>query len=354
MISMRYAIETVNISKRFTRKRKLGQIFRHPLNFETVTALNRVTLQVREGEVFGILGPNGAGKTTLIKLLCTLILPDEGEAWIEGYSLLEEDRVKRYIGLVTGEERSFYWRLSGRKNLEFFAALQDMSPAAARKNISSVMELVGLKDRSEDHFQTYSAGMKQRLALARGLLHHPRILFLDEPTKSLDPVAADGIRSFIRQKLVKEEGKTIFLATHNLEEAETLCDRIAIIDGGKILACGSPQEVRRRVKKEDRYILKVRDLSFETLDKIRRHEDVIELHFDRDLRDPSVWNLDIGLLSGEATLSFVIESLLSGGGTIIECNHLEASLEEAFSHLVKENSSKFSSPTAPRGKRVQS
>ena len=353
MISMRYAIETVNISKKFTRKRKLGQIFRHPLQFETVTALNKVTLQVSEGEVFGILGPNGAGKTTLIKLLCTLILPDEGEAWIEGYSLLEEDRVKRYIGLVTGEERSFYWRLSGRKNLEFFAALQDMTPAAARKSISSVMELVGLKERGEDHFQTYSAGMKQRLALARGLLHHPRIL-LDEPTKSLDPVAAGEIRTFIRQRLVKEEGKTVFLATHNLEEAETLCDRIAIIDRGKILVCGTPEEVRRRVKREDRYILKVRDLSLETLDKIRRHEDVIDLHFDRDLRDPSVWHLDIGLLSGEATLSFVIESLIGSGGTIIECNHLEASLEEAFSHLVKENSSKPPSPRAPRGKRVQS
>ena len=283
-----------------------------------------------------------------------MILPDEGEAWIEGYSLLEEDKVKRCIGLVTGEERSFYWRLSGRKNLEFFAALQNMTPARARKSIDSLMELVGLKEREDDHFQTYSAGMKQRLALARGLLHEPKILFLDEPTRSLDPVAAGEIRAFIRQRLVRDEGKTIFLATHNLEEAETLCDRVAIIDGGRILACGTPQEVRRRVKKEDRYILKVRDLSSETLDKIRRHEDVIGLHFDRDLRDPSVWNLDIGLLSGEATLSFIIESLLSSGGTLVECTRLEASLEEAFSHLVKENSSKFSFPRASREKKVQS
>ncbi|GAH29213.1 unnamed protein product [marine sediment metagenome] len=146
---MAYAIEAVGLIKRFPRRRKLRQIARHPLRKETITALNGVNLQVEEGELFGILGPNGAGKTTLIKLLSTLILPEGGEAWVSGYNIFhEEENIKRSIGLVTGEERSFYWRLSGRRNLQFFATLHNMSPFQIQKRINSILEILELQEKA--------------------------------------------------------------------------------------------------------------------------------------------------------------------------------------------------------------
>jgi len=303
---------------------------------ETITALNGVNLQVEEGELFGILGPNGAGKTTLIKLLSTLILPDEGEAWVSGYNIFhDEENIKRSIGLVTGEERSFYWRLSGRRNLQFFATLHNMSPFQIQKRINSILEILELQEKVDDLFYTYSTGIKQELALARGLINDPQILFIDEPTKSLDPVAARNIRKFIQEKLVKEQGKTVFLATHNLEEAQQICDRLAIIDRGRILSLGTPSEIRRTVSKEDRYILKVRALSAEVLEKIGRQKKVAHLSSRPDPANSSVSILEIRLLEYEAALPLVIETLVSSGAKILDCSHFEVPLEDIFAQVVK-------------------
>lgn len=333
---MAYAIETVGLTKRFPRRRRLRQIARHPLRTETITALNGVDLQVEEGELFGILGPNGAGKTTLIKLLSTLILPDEGEAWVNGYNIFhEEENIKRSIGLVTGEERSFYWRLSGRRNLQFFAILHNMSPFQIQKRINSILEILELQEKADDLFYTYSTGIKQELALARGLINDPQILFVDEPTKSLDPVAARNIRKLIQEKLVKEQGKTVFLATHNLEEAQQICDRLAIIDRGRILSLGTPSEIRRTVSKEDRYILKVRALSAEVLEKIGRQKKVAHLSSRPDPANSSVSILEVRLLEHEAALPLVIETLVSSGAKILDCSHFEVSLEDIFAEVVK-------------------
>ena len=333
---MAYAIEAVGLIKRFPRRRKLRQIARHPFRKETITALNGVNLQVEEGELFGILGPNGAGKTTLIKLLSTLILPDEGEAWVNGYNIFhEEENIKRSIGLVTGEERSFYWRLSGRRNLQFFATLHNMSPFQIQKRINSILEILELQEKVDDLFYTYSTGIKQELALARGLINDPQILFIDEPTKSLDPVAARNIRKFIQEKLVKEQGKTVFLATHNLEEAGQICDRLAIIDRGRILSLGTPSEIRRTVSKEDRYILKVRALSAEVLEKIGRQKKVAHLSSRPDPANSSVSILEVRLLEHEAALPLVIETLVSSGAKILGCSHFEVPLEDIFAEVVK-------------------
>ena len=333
---MAYAIEAVGLIKRFPRRRKLRQIARHPLRKETITALNGVNLQVEEGELFGILGPNGAGKTTLIKLLSTLILPEGGEAWVNGYNIFhEEENIKRSIGLVTGEERSFYWRLSGRRNLQFFATLHNMSPFQIQKRINSILEILELQEKADDLFYTYSTGIKQELALARGLINDPQILFIDEPTKSLDPVAARNIRKLIREKLVKEQGKTVFLATHNLEEAGQMCDRLAIIDRGRILSLGTPSEIRRTVSKEDRYILKVRALSAEVLEKIGRQKKVAHLSSRPDPANSSVSILEVRLLEHEAALPLVIETLVSSGAKILDCSHFEVPLEDIFAEVVK-------------------
>lgn len=242
---MSYAIETVNITKRFIQTKGYGVLPIHPFRENKITALEKVSIKVKEGELFGILGPNGAGKTTLIKLLCTLILPDEGTAYVNGYDILEAgEKVKASIGLVTSEERSFYWRLTGRQNLEFFASLYNFSNTEAKRRIGEVLKLVGLESRADDRFDNYSTGIKHRMAIARGILNDPEILFLDEPTKSLDPYAAQELRGVIKKDLVKDKRKTVFLSTHNLEEAEQLCDRIAIINNGRIKSCGTLSEIR--------------------------------------------------------------------------------------------------------------
>ncbi|GAH77025.1 unnamed protein product, partial [marine sediment metagenome] len=158
---MAYAIETTGLTKRFIQRRSLRQIVLHPLQRKTITALDGIDLQIKEGEIFGILGPNGAGKTTLIKVLSTLILPDKGKAWVNGYNILHnEESIKQSIGLVTSEERSFYWRLSGRGNLQFFATLYDMSPSQAERRINEILEIFELQEKADDLFHTYSTGIK--------------------------------------------------------------------------------------------------------------------------------------------------------------------------------------------------
>lgn len=223
-----------------------------------IKALKNVSLEVKDGELFTLLGPNGAGKTTLIKILSTLIIPDSGNAFINGYDLKEEGKIRSQIGLVLGDERSFYFRLSGFQNLAFFAALQNLFGKEAKKRIEKVLDLVSLSDSAHIQFQNYSRGMKQRLSLARGLLHNPEILFLDEPTAGLDPLASSSLRKFIKKILVKKEKKTIFLITQNLEEAKEISDKLAIIDKGEIKFVGknlktSKQilEIFQRVTKHD-------------------------------------------------------------------------------------------------------
>lgn len=225
--------------------RGIVDYFRRRPALEGITPVDGVDLFVRKGEVFGILGPNGAGKTTLIKILCTLILPTGGEARVDGFDVVKESgRVRESIGLVTTDERSFYWRLTGRQNLEFFASLHNFYSDDARDMVDELLGVVDLKSAADERFLNYSAGMKQRMAIARGLLNDPSVLFMDEPTRSLDPGAAQGLRNFIKDEIVRERGKTIFISTHNLEEAEHLCDRVAIFDDGRIKVVGSPNDLK--------------------------------------------------------------------------------------------------------------
>lgn len=239
------AIETIGLTKTFVVPRGIGDLVRRRPAVAGITPVDGVDLSIGKGEVFGILGPNGAGKTTLIKILCTLILPTAGTARINGFDLEKESgRVRESIGLVTTDERSFYWRLTGRQNLEFFASLHNFYSDEARDMVDDLLGVVDLKYAADERFLTYSAGMKQRMAIARGLLNDPAVLFMDEPTRSLDPGAAQSLRDFIKGEIVRERGKTIFISTHNLEEAEELCDRIAIFDDGRIKVIGSPADLK--------------------------------------------------------------------------------------------------------------
>ena len=210
-------------------------------------ALAGVDLEIQPGELFGLLGPNGAGKTTATKILTTLLLPDSGSARVLGLDVVKEtDAVRRRIGFVFGGERGLYWRLSGRDNLRYFADLYRIPPEISRRRIAELLDRLGLADRQDDKVELYSRGMKQRLHLARGLLNDPEVLFLDEPTIGLDPVGARELRVMVRE--LADAGKTIFLTTHYMFEADAICDRIAVIKKGEIVAEGTPSSIKRVVE----------------------------------------------------------------------------------------------------------
>ena len=211
-----------------------------------VTALDAVDLSVEAGEIHGLLGPNGAGKTTLVKILSTVLLPTAGSATVLGHDVVAEaEAVRRSIGLVFGGDRGLYTRLTARQNLEYWAAMYDVAPSRVKADVTALLERVGLADRSGDRVEGFSRGMKQRLHLARGLVGDPAVLFLDEPTVGLDPMASLDFRSLVAD--LREAGTTVFITTHDLAEAEAVCDRVTLIDRGKVLATESPSVLGRYV-----------------------------------------------------------------------------------------------------------
>jgi len=226
------AVETHNLTKVFKKSR----------NAETL-AVDGVNLSVPAGSVLAILGLNGAGKTTLLRILAGLALPSSGDAKICGLDVIQEDnRARGLIGVSLGDDRSLYARLSGRKNLEFFAALHGLSRPEARERIDELGNILEIP--LDQSVQASSSGIRQRILIARALLHDPAVLLLDEPTKSLDPTSAQGLRGFIRERLANHLGKTVLIATHNLAEAELLGDEIAIMKEGRIRACGTLETLR--------------------------------------------------------------------------------------------------------------
>ncbi len=211
--------------------------------FDEIVAVDDVTFSVRKGEMFGFLGPNGAGKTTTISMMCTLLRPTKGKVAVWGHDALREpDQVRSSIGIVF-QDQSVDEELTGYENMWFHARLYKVDKEVIDTRIADLLEMVELTDRKDDQVKTYSGGMKRRLEIARGLLHHPKVLFLDEPTLGLDPQTRRHIWDYIR-KLNQREGVTIFLTTHYMDEADELCDRIAIIDHGKIVAMGTPERLK--------------------------------------------------------------------------------------------------------------
>src|SRR5437764_14887770 len=226
------AIEAANLRR--TYKTHTGTVRRRAKEIEAVRG---ISFAVEPGELFGLLGPNGAGKTTTIKMLITLLIPTAGTARVLGYDVVESPReVRRRIGYVFGGERGVYERLSGYDNLRYFAELYGVPARMQKRRIEELLELVGLTGREQERAEGYSRGMKQRLHVARGLLHDPPVLFLDEPTIGLDPGGARDLRSTIAE--LTAAGKTVLMTTHYMFEADSLCDRIAVISRGEIVAEG--------------------------------------------------------------------------------------------------------------------
>ena len=209
-----------------------------------VTALDCLSLRVESGTVFGLLGPNGAGKTTTVRILSTLLVPTSGSARVFGHDVVRETRaVRDVIGLAIGGDRGFYNRITGRQNLNYFAALSGLSRRDAKRRLVDVLELVHLSERADEPVQGYSRGMRQRLHLARALVTEPRVLFLDEPTLGIDPVMAQEFRRLVPE--LARRGMTVLVTTHYMLEADEICDRIAIINHGRLVAEGTPAEIKR-------------------------------------------------------------------------------------------------------------
>lgn len=238
------AIKTQSLIKEFKRNKKV---------------IDGIDLTINKGELFCLVGGNGAGKTTLIKILCNLILPTSGEIFINGCDMLRNpENVRFFIGLVTGDERSFYWRLTGRQNMEFFAAMYNLSPKKAKEKIIELFDILGINE-PDKRFQEYPSGIKQRLSIARALLNKPDILFIDELTKNLDPTSAKDIRKFIKETLVRTQHKTVFFSTHHLHEVEELADRVAFMVKGRIAALGTIDELKKMIGRPDANIEDVYD-----------------------------------------------------------------------------------------------
>lgn len=238
------AIRLDGLTKHFVVRRNWVEMIRHPMQRTWTTAVNAVSCEIFSGELFGLLGPNGAGKTTLFKMLAASTIPDAGTATIDGYDVVNNVRqVRRAVSCVYASERNLYWRLTAYENLRFWASLNRVYGAEARSRIDEVLATVDLSDTGEKIVATFSSGMRQRLLIARALLSRPRVLLLDEPTRSLDPISARNFRQMLRQITGGPDGCTVVLATHNNEEAMELCDRVAILDHGRLLALGTCKEL---------------------------------------------------------------------------------------------------------------
>jgi len=337
------AIEIRDLGKVFRKRRSLRDMVLHPfVKPGEVRALEGVSFDVRPGEIFGLLGPNGAGKTTLLKILSCLVSPTSGSARIQGYDIARDFYgVRSSIGLVTSDERSFYWRLSGRENLRFFATLYNVPRERIRARTVELLEKMELVAKADQPFMEYSTGTKQRLAIARALLHDPPILFMDEPTRSLDPTAAKHLREFVVGTLNRKEGKTILLATHNLPEAESLCSRLVILHLSKVRRLGTMDEVRSWGADRERYVVEVAGVSPARLlsdaqDGLRFPGCSLEVRTPEEPAAAGRTRLHAELDKGGAALTELLRRLIAAGGTIVSCTRREASLQEVFDLVASE------------------
>ncbi len=296
-------------------------------DFQRVRALDGLTLEVPRGIVFGFLGPNGAGKTTTIRLLLGLLEPTAGSATVLGFDTrAEAGRIREQSGALL-EHTGLYERLSAEDNLEFYGRVYQMEPKDRKRRILELLEHLNLWERRSEPLAAWSRGMKQKVAVARALLHRPKLLFLDEPTAGLDPVGAAGLREDLA-RMASSEKVTVFLTTHNLSEAERLCELVGIVRAGKLVALGSPAELRRRQGGERVEVIG-QGFGESLLDSLRARPEVQAA----DLRNH---HLEVELRPGQE-FSGLVGFLVGNGAQIEEIRRGKASLEEVFLDLVVES-----------------
>ena len=309
-----FAVTVKNLSKTYPISFPRVKRFFHLPVKPPVEALKNVSFEIAEGEVFGLIGKNGAGKTTLTKIIATLIQPTDGKVSVKNFdSVKNEVKVRSLIGLATAEERSFYWRLTSEQNLLFFARLYGMKDELAGKRITEVFEQLDLTKLKKRRFAELSTGNKQRLAVARALLPAPPILLLDEPTRSLDPLAAAEMRDLIRSL----KGVSVLLTSHNLSEVEELCNRVAIISKGEIRAVGTPKNLRFRHKQTQKVKIILSGVSEDFLKRnlnsnlqdavFETHAETLSIVFEREAED-NLLGETISFLTGNGAKILDIET----------------------------------------------
>jgi ABC-2 type transport system ATP-binding protein len=299
-----------------------------PADFVAVAG---VSLKIESGEIFGLLGPNGAGKSTTIRMLCTLLEPTSGTARINGFDILKQaNQVRQNLGTVLAGERSVYWKLTARENLEYFAALYHIPPAVARKRVQELLDRMELSSRSNELVEKYSTGMRQRVAISKALVANPPILLLDEPTLGLDPQAARNLRELIAQ--LKKEGHTILLTTHYMEEADQLSDRIGIIDQGKIIALDTPARLKERIEQKDVIRLEISGWHSDLADQIKAIPGIDQM-ITRRMEADNLYEVSLHADSARAVLPAVIDKTNYNGTRLVNMNIVRPSLEDVFINL---------------------
>ncbi len=298
---------------------------------EQLVAVEGVSFDIKQGEIFGLLGPNGAGKTTTIRMLSTLLEPSSGSATINGYDVTRQaSQVRQTLGAVLTGERSIYWKLTGRENLDYFAALYHLPPAIAKQRVPQLLDRLELAHKADELVERYSSGMKQRIAIAKALLANPPVLLLDEPTIGLDPQSARNLRDLILE--IKSEGRTILLTTHYMEEADLLSDRVGIIDGGKIIALDTPTHLKRAIRQVD--ILRLEVEHFDpaltpTLWELPTVQHVVAHPTNND----GTWSLAVHTTDSRNLLPTVIGVVATRSAQIRHLQISEPTLEDVFISL---------------------
>jgi ABC-2 type transport system ATP-binding protein len=292
--------------------------------FNDFIAVNQISFNIKKGEIFGLLGPNGAGKSTTISMLCCLIKPTSGTALIDGRDINKEElEVKKIIGVVP-QEISLYPTLSAYENLKFYGTIYGLQGRTLEKRIWEVLEDLGLKDRAHERLEYFSGGMKRRINIAASILHEPKVLFLDEPTAGVDARSRIDIYEMIER--LNSKGLTILLTTHIMEEAERLCDRIGIMDRGRLIAVGSLEELLQLVEEEDIMEIKVKGISIDIVEALRKEPGVKKVSAAEN-------TLTITARHNRELLPIVVHKINSIGGRIESLHIIEPNLETVFLHL---------------------
>jgi ABC-2 type transport system ATP-binding protein len=299
--------------------------------FGSFVAVDSLSFAVSEGEVFGLLGPNGAGKTTTLRMLACLISPSEGEATVAGFDVRYDPvSVRRSVGILT-ENPSLYERMTAFENLDFFAEAYGLSDAQVRRSrIQELLEFLSLWDRRNDKAATFSKGMKQKLAIARATVHNPPILFMDEPTAGLDPESAKEIRDLMGQ-LSRQEKRTILLCTHHLEDAERLCERVMIMNKGKTVVIGSPDQLREKMGGCPEVNVVLWEITKKIVDAVEGLKETRGMVVNLDGNSLTVQVDDVRFSTPN-----LVDKIVSVGGKVLSVNVVRPSLEEAYLKLVRE------------------
>ncbi len=333
---MSYAVETRDLTRIFAGKRRFLRRKKPAAEEEgagtgPVTALDRVNVEIKEGELFGLLGPNGAGKTTLIKILCTLLLPTSGQAFVAGHDVAKDVfPIRQRINMVSGGETSGYGLLTARENVWMFSQFYGVPSKVAKERVDELMHVFGLWDKRDAKVRMLSTGQRQKMNMVRGFVTDPDILFLDEPTLGLDVNAARTIRDYVMNWVSEKASKTVLLTTHYMAEADEMCDRIAIIDNGRILACDTPENLKRTIRTETTFRLEVDPLrdtgGFKSLAGVKNFSHKQDATTNRS-------QLTF-ILEDEAPVAEILSAISAQGSKVHSLQKSEPTLEDVFIRMV--------------------